>query len=62
MVNGGEEMERRGFTIRAIGGATASAHAAVKIEQNYSDPTVYVQEILRVHGRGGGATLRQPAR
>ena len=44
MVNVAKEMERQGFTIPLlIGGATTSkAHTAVKIEQNYSGPTVYV--------------------
>ena len=42
MVNVAKEMERQGFTIPLlIGGATTSkAHTAVKIEQNYSGPTV----------------------
>ncbi|MDI8799892.1 hypothetical protein MJM59_30550, partial [Salmonella enterica subsp. enterica serovar Montevideo] len=34
-----------------IGGATTSkAHTAVKIEQNYSGPTVYVQNASRTVG------------
>ncbi|XNM50509.1 vitamin B12 dependent-methionine synthase activation domain-containing protein [Escherichia coli] len=45
-------MERQGFTIPLlIGGATTSkAHTAVKIEQNYSGPTVYVQNASRTVG------------
>ena len=52
MVNVAKEMERRGFTIPLlIGGATTSkAHTAVKIEQNYSGPTVYVQNASRTVG------------
>ncbi len=51
MVNVAKEMERR-FTIPLlIGGATTSkAHTAVKIEQNYSGPTVYVQNASRTVG------------
>jgi 5-methyltetrahydrofolate--homocysteine methyltransferase len=49
MVNVAKEMQRRGFTLPLlIGGATTSkAHTAVKIEQNYSGPTVYVQNASR---------------
>nr|WP_152072200.1 methionine synthase [Escherichia coli] len=52
MVNVAKEMERQGFTIPLlIGGATTSkAHTAVKIEQNYSGPTVYVQNASRTVG------------
>ncbi|WP_413536136.1 methionine synthase [Rahnella inusitata] len=52
MVNVAKEMERRGFTMPLlIGGATTSkAHTAVKIEQNYSGPTVYVQNASRSVG------------
>ncbi|MFS2224069.1 methionine synthase [Pantoea sp. B65] len=52
MVNVAKEMERQGFTIPLlIGGATTSkAHTAVKIEQNYSGPTVYVQNASRSVG------------
>ena len=52
MVNVAKEMERQGFTIKLlIGGATTSkAHTAVKIEQNYSGPTVYVQNASRTVG------------
>lgn len=59
MVNVAKEMERQGFTIPLlIGGATTSkAHTAVKIEQNYSGPTVYVQNASRTVG-GGGAAFR----
>jgi len=43
------EMEREGMDIPLlIGGATTSrAHTAVKIEQNYSGPTVYVPDASR---------------
>ncbi|MGE9551390.1 methionine synthase [Erwinia amylovora] len=52
MVNVAREMERQGFTIPLlIGGATTSkAHTAVKIEQNYRGPTVYVQNASRTVG------------
>ena len=52
MVHVAKEMERQGFTIPLlIGGATTSkAHTAVKIEQNYSGPTVYVQNASRTVG------------
>lgn len=52
MVNVAKEMERQGFTMPLlIGGATTSkAHTAVKIEQNYSGPTVYVQNASRTVG------------
>ncbi|MGV3346536.1 methionine synthase [Enterobacteriaceae bacterium LUAb1] len=52
MVNVAKEMERQGFTIPLlIGGATTSkAHTAVKIEQNYGGPTVYVQNASRTVG------------
>lgn len=52
MVNVAKEMERQGFTLPLlIGGATTSkAHTAVKIEQNYSAPTVYVQNASRTVG------------
>ena len=52
MVNVAKEMERRGFTLPLlIGGATTSkAHTAVKIEQNYSGPTTYVQNASRTVG------------
>ncbi|MCS5874414.1 cobalamin-dependent protein [Klebsiella pneumoniae subsp. pneumoniae] len=55
MVNVAKEMERQGFTIPLlIGGATTSkAHTAVKIEQNYSGPTVYVHRTPRAHRRRG---------
>ncbi len=51
MVNG-ERDGAPGFTIPLlIGGATTSkAHTAVKIEQNYSGPTVYVQNASRTVG------------
>ena len=49
MVNVAKEMERQGFSLPLlIGGATTSkAHTAVKIEQNYSGPTGYVQNASR---------------
>lgn len=52
MVHVAKEMERQGFTLPLlIGGATTSkAHTAVKIEQNYSGPTVYVQNASRTVG------------
>ncbi len=52
MVNVAKEIERQGFTLPLlIGGATTSkAHTAVKIEQNYSGPTVYVQNASRTVG------------
>ena len=52
MVNVAREMERQGFTLPLlIGGATTSkAHTAVKIEKNYSGPTVYVQNASRTVG------------
>ncbi len=52
MVNVAKEMERQKFTIPLmIGGATTSkAHTAVKIEPNYSGPTVYVQNASRSVG------------
>ncbi len=52
MVNVAKEMQRQGFTLPLlIGGATTSkAHTAVKIEQNYSGPTVYVQNASRTVG------------
>ncbi|WKZ92104.1 methionine synthase [Chimaeribacter arupi] len=52
MVNVAKEMQRQDFTLPLlIGGATTSkAHTAVKIEQNYSGPTVYVQNASRTVG------------
>ncbi|NDL65194.1 methionine synthase [Acerihabitans arboris] len=52
MVNVAKEMERQGFTLPLlIGGATTSkAHTAVKIEKNYSGPTIYVQNASRSVG------------
>ena len=52
MVHVAKEMERRGFNLPLlIGGATTSkAHTAVKIEQNYSGPTVYVNNASRAVG------------
>lgn len=52
MVNVAKEMERRGFSLPLmIGGATTSkAHTAVKIEPNYSHPTIYVQNASRTVG------------
>jgi len=52
MVHVAKEMERQGFKIPLmIGGATTSkAHTAVKIEQNYSEPVVYVSNASRAVG------------
>lgn len=52
MVHVAKEMQRQGFTVPLlIGGATTSkAHTAVKIEQNYSGPTTYVQNASRTVG------------
>lgn len=52
MVHVAKEMERQGFDIPLlIGGATTSkAHTAVKIEQNYSHPVVYVANASRAVG------------
>lgn len=52
MVHVAKEMERQGFDIPLlIGGATTSrAHTAVKIEENYHAPTVYVMDASRSVG------------
>ncbi|WBA08916.1 methionine synthase [Salinivibrio kushneri] len=52
MVNVAKEMERQGFDIPLlIGGATTSkAHTAVKIEQHYHAPVVYVPNASRAVG------------
>ncbi|MGO1793328.1 MAG: vitamin B12 dependent-methionine synthase activation domain-containing protein, partial [Oceanisphaera sp.] len=52
MVNVAKEMQRQGFTMPLlIGGATTSkAHTAVKIEQNYDEPVVYVSNASRAVG------------
>ncbi|MFQ2038944.1 methionine synthase [Aeromonas veronii] len=52
MVHVAKEMERQGFKLPLlIGGATTSkAHTAVKIEQNYSEPVVYVSNASRAVG------------
>ncbi|MGH8475063.1 MAG: methionine synthase [Methylococcales bacterium] len=52
MVHMAKEMERQGFDVPLlIGGATTSrAHTAVKIEQNYHGPTVYVTDASRSVG------------
>jgi len=52
MVHVAKEMERQGFEIPLmIGGATTSrAHTAVKIEQNYHAPTIYVTDASRSVG------------
>ena len=52
MVHMAKEMERQGFDIPLmIGGATTSrAHTAVKIEQNYHAPSVYVADASRSVG------------
>ena len=52
MVHVASELERAGFKVPLlIGGATTSkAHTAVKIEQNYSSPTVHVIDASRAVG------------
>jgi len=52
MVNVAKEMERQGFDVPLlIGGATTSkAHTAVKIEQHYQAPVVYVSNASRAVG------------
>ncbi|MDP5254367.1 MULTISPECIES: methionine synthase [unclassified Vibrio] len=52
MVHVAKEMERQGFELPLlIGGATTSkAHTAVKIEQNYNQPVVYVNNASRAVG------------
>ncbi|WP_165312398.1 methionine synthase [Vibrio ziniensis] len=52
MVHVAKEMERQGFELPLlIGGATTSkAHTAVKIEQNYHQPVVYVNNASRAVG------------
>jgi 5-methyltetrahydrofolate--homocysteine methyltransferase len=52
MVHMAKEMERLGFEIpMMIGGATTSkAHTAVKIEQNYHGPSVWVKDASRAVG------------
>ncbi|MDE1339922.1 methionine synthase [Vibrio aestuarianus] len=52
MVHVAKEMERQGFELPLlIGGATTSkAHTAVKIEQNYQHPVVYVNNASRAVG------------
>lgn len=58
--NVAKEMERQGFTLPLlIGGATTSkAHTAVKLEQNYSGATVYVQNASRSVGAVVGGAAR----
>ncbi len=55
MVHVAKEMERQDFEIPLlIGGATTSrAHTAVKIEQHYHGPTVYVTDASRSVGVAG---------
>ncbi|MCK4842713.1 MAG: methionine synthase [Methylococcales bacterium] len=52
MVHMAKEMQRQGFDIPLmIGGATTSrAHTAVKIEQHYHAPTIYVMDASRSVG------------
>lgn len=52
MVHMAKEMERLGFDIpMMVGGATTSkAHTAVKIEQNYHGPSVWVKDASRAVG------------
>ena len=49
MVNFAKEMERQGFDIPLlIGGATTSrAHTAVKVDQNYHGPVIWVKDASR---------------
>ncbi|WP_375003548.1 methionine synthase [Aeromicrobium sp. CTD01-1L150] len=49
MVSVASEMERQGFTVPLlIGGATTSrAHTAVKVDQNYHGPVVWVKDASR---------------
>ncbi|MBI3126097.1 MAG: methionine synthase [Candidatus Tectomicrobia bacterium] len=60
MVHVAREMEREGFTVPLlIGGATTSrVHTAVKIEPQYSGPTVYVTDASR--GVGVLGSLMSP--
>lgn len=55
MVHVASELEREGFTLPLlIGGATTSrVHTAVKIEQQYSGPTIYVPDASRSVGVAG---------
>ncbi len=52
MVHVAKEMQRQGFTIpMMLGGATTSkAHTAVKVDQNYEEPTVWVKDASRAVG------------
>ncbi|MCF6235751.1 MAG: methionine synthase [Gammaproteobacteria bacterium] len=52
MVHVAKEMQRQGFTIpMMLGGATTSkAHTAVKVDQNYDHPTVWVKDASRAVG------------
>lgn len=52
MVHVAKEMKRQGFDIPLlIGGATTSKmHTAVKIEQNYNHPVIYVKDASRAVG------------
>ncbi len=52
MVHVAKEMQRQNFTIPLmIGGATTSrAHTAVKIDENYDGPTIYVPDASRAVG------------
>jgi 5-methyltetrahydrofolate--homocysteine methyltransferase len=52
MVHIAKEMKRQGFTIPVmLGGATTSkAHTAVKIDQEYDQPTVWVKDASRAVG------------
>jgi 5-methyltetrahydrofolate--homocysteine methyltransferase len=52
MVHVAREMEREGFTVPLlIGGATTSkAHTAVKVEREYSGPTIHVMDASRSVG------------
>ncbi|OGL67710.1 MAG: methionine synthase [Candidatus Tectomicrobia bacterium RIFCSPLOWO2_12_FULL_69_37] len=61
MVHVAKEMEREGFTLPLlIGGATTSqVHTAVKIEPQYSGPTVYVTDASRGVGVVGSLMSRE---
>ena len=52
MAHVAKEMERQGFTVPLlIGGATTSrVHTAVKVEPNYSGPTIWVPDASRAVG------------
>ncbi len=63
MVHVAKEMERQGFNLPLlIGGATTSkAHTAVKIEENYHAPVVYVSNASRAVGVCSACSLMNSA-